>query len=99
MRFLKRDKYLNFKDKIIILTLERSYREFVTKNDKVITSVHPPEVNFTLKLGDDEVSCTPYRKSDNVEAVVAQNNFTNWTLKTMGDQLNRIEKNVSRVST
>lgn len=94
--YLDKRQFPHFEDKYFILSIETSYRSFVEKNGRVFKIIHPPEVNLALKINDEEVLATPYRKSNNIEAVVEQNNFTNLTLKTIGYQLNRIEKNIEK---
>lgn len=56
----------------------------MTKNGKIIRSIHPPDSNLILKIKD-EVIATPYRKDNNrIETVIEHNNFTNLNLQSIG---------------
>lgn len=46
----EKKEYPNFEDVTFILPLERSYREFIAKNGKVIQTVYPPDVNLALNI-------------------------------------------------
>lgn len=91
--YLGRVKKLpNFDSEIFVLKLDKSYREFTATNGTKFKSMHPPEVKLSVNLPGGDFIATPYRKSQNIDAVVEQNNFTNLHLRTIGTQLTRIEE-------
>ncbi|KAG6433549.1 hypothetical protein SASPL_105163 [Salvia splendens] len=51
-------------------------------------------MNLSIKTLEREILASPYKGSlaGKFEDIVSQNNFTNLYLKTLGDQMNRIEK-------
>ena len=66
----------------------------MTVSGKAFKSIHPPEINFSFKHDEEDVLAAPYRKGQGgkYEDVISQNNYTNLYLKTVGEQLSRIEK-------
>jgi len=102
--FLKRSyrvrglKFPDFSDQNYILGLESKYKTYLTKAGNSITSIHPPDMNLVIKSGGDEVTASTFRKTAILESVIAQNNYTNLSLQSIGEQLNRIEKDNTNIS-
>ncbi|KAG6424574.1 hypothetical protein SASPL_114992 [Salvia splendens] len=94
MYALQKRDFPDFKDERVISTLETSLKDFKTISGKIIKSIHPPEMNLSIKTLEGEILVSPYKGSlaGKFEDIVSQNNFTNLYLKTLGDQMNRIEK-------
>ncbi|KAG6390843.1 hypothetical protein SASPL_148588 [Salvia splendens] len=94
MYALQKRDFPDFKDERVISTLETSLNDFKTVSGKIIKSIHPPEMNLSIKTLEGEILASPYKGSSagKFEDIVSQNNFTNLYLKTLGDQMNRIEK-------
>ncbi|EYU31812.1 hypothetical protein MIMGU_mgv1a025442mg, partial [Erythranthe guttata] len=84
-----------FDDPRCISTIESTFQNYITKRGTLVKSIHPPAANLTVQIDKDEVIATPYRKGSTIEAVVEQNNFTNLSLQSIGNQLNCIEQKVA----
>ncbi|EYU18276.1 hypothetical protein MIMGU_mgv1a021461mg, partial [Erythranthe guttata] len=84
-----------FDDPRCISTIESTFQNYITKRGTLVKSIHPPAANLTVQIDKDEVIATPYRKGSTIEAVVVQNNFTNLSLQSIGNQLNCIEQKVA----
>ncbi|KAG6388956.1 hypothetical protein SASPL_150393 [Salvia splendens] len=60
--YKKRD-FPDFKDERVISTLETSLKDFKTVSGKIIKSIHPPEMNLSIKTLEGEILASPYKGS------------------------------------
>ncbi len=89
MLSLRGKEFPNFEDRIFLITLESAYKNFVSSKEKLLKGIHPPLVDSSYKVNENqEIDCSPFSRIDK------QQNFTNLSLHTIGQQLSRVENQV-----
>lgn len=98
---LKGKTYPKFEDNTFLNTLETAYKTFIsTPQGKVIRDVHPPLTDLTYKVTENtQAECIPFALAHegSENPMARQQNFTNLSLHTIGQQLNRVESQVSQL--
>lgn len=70
----------------------------MTPQGKPVKDIHPPLTDLTYKINDNsQAECIPFAHKGSENPIARQQNFTNLSLHTIGQQLNRVENQVSRL--
>ncbi|KAG6403355.1 hypothetical protein SASPL_135572 [Salvia splendens] len=93
MYILQKIEFPDFEDKRFISTIESSYANFRTTSGRSVKSIHPPEMNLSIETKDGKITASHYKgNTEKIGDVISQNNYTNLYLKSLGEQMNRIER-------
>lgn len=66
----QKDSFPDFDDLLTVFNINSAYKEYTTKARKIIKSIHPPEVNLSVKIDKEEIVATPSRKDWTFEAII-----------------------------
>ena len=96
------EHYSTYFDQLNVIT--NAEQQWVTSNNIIKPSIHPPLEQIHIQHRSSIITASPFKlKSDtsppdakDISNLFQQNNFTNQTLKTIGDQLTRVENFVTK---
>ena len=96
----KQEEHLDYPGKLVNNTSIKT-KVGKTSDDTVIESIHPLEANIENNINRTIIKASPFKTKPedkgaasvvDVRRIIEQNNYTNMFLKTLGDQLNRVEE-------
>ena len=96
----KQDKHPDYPCKRINNTSTK-VKVWKTSDNIVIESIHPPKAKIEKNINGTIIRASPFKtkledkgtaRAVDIRRIMEQNNYTNMILKTIGDQLNRVEE-------
>ena len=96
----KQEEYPHYPGKCVNNTSTKT-KIWKTSDDTIIESIHPLEAKIENNINETIIKASPFKTKPedkgttspvDVKRIVEQNNYINMFLKTVGDQLNRVEE-------